>query len=448
MSSLPSKRRLMNWGQFPVRSGRSYEFHSEYDLDNAWVQLEDGFIARGMGRCYGDGSLAPTVLSTIHYSHILHLDEEKGIVIAESGITLSRLLNVLIPKGLFLPVTPGTSYVTLGGAVAADVHGKNHHCDGSLGSFLEWFDLKLPSGEVVRCSSRENSELFYATIGGMGLTGLILSVALKLLPIETSWIDQEIVSAKNLSGLMQLFESHDSCKYSVAWIDCLHPDNPGRGVFLSGRHVSLEDMRQIDCNPLQTDLSPKLSIPCNLPNWFLSAWSVRQFNHAYGQIQALKDGHRLVTIPSYFYPLDIIKNWNRMYGSRGFIQYQCVLPLKNSEDGLSQILQNIQQSGEGSFLAVLKKFGSLNSGGWLSFPMDGYTLALDFPRRSSTERLLEKIDNVVRECGGRLYLAKDSRGPRNLFESSYPRWTEFKLLRNRIDPNRIIKSDLASRLGL
>ena len=191
MSSLPSKRRLMNWGQFPVRSGRSYEFHSKYDLENAWVQLEDGFVARGMGRCYGDGSLAPKVLSTIHYSHILDLDEEKGVVIAESGITLSRLLNVLIPKGLFLPVTPGTSYVTLGGAVAADVHGKNHHLDGGISNFVESFRIYCKTGKIKECSRQKNKELFYMTIGGMGLTGIILSVKLKLLKIETSFIRQK-----------------------------------------------------------------------------------------------------------------------------------------------------------------------------------------------------------------------------------------------------------------
>ncbi len=448
MSSLPCKQRLMNWGQFPVRSGRFYNFYSEYELDKMWDDLTDGFIARGMGRCYGDGSLSANVLSTVNYSHMLNLDEEKGILVAESGITLRRLLNILIPKGWFLPVTPGTSYVTLGGAVAADVHGKNHHCDGSFGRFVEWFDLRLPSGSVVRCSSVENSDLFYATIGGMGLTGLILSVAIKLLQIETSWIDQKIFLANNLEELMRLFDRHDSSKYSVAWVDCLNLENPGCGVFLSGRHVALDDIRQINCDPLSTNLRPKLSIPFDLPNWVLNSWSVRQFNRLYAQIQAFNNGNRLVPLSNYFYPLDIIKNWNRMYGSQGFIQYQCVLPVKESKDGLSKILQIIQQSGEGSFLAVLKKFGSLSSGGWLSFPMEGFTLALDFPRRNFTEKLLKEIDNIVWDFNGRLYLAKDSRGPRNLFERSNKRWAEFKLLRDSIDPDRIIKSDLAARLGL
>ncbi|MEE2924065.1 MAG: FAD-binding oxidoreductase [bacterium] len=442
------KKNLMNWGQFPVRMGKSYQFSSEYELDKLWIQLKNSFIARGMGRCYGDGSLASQVLSTVNYSHLLDLDEEHGVLVAESGITLNQLLETLIPRGWFLPVTPGTSYVTLGGAVAADVHGKNHHCDGSFGNFISWFDLKIPSGEILRCSPSENSEIFYATIGGMGLTGLILSVALKLLRIETSWIDQKIVSAHNLEGLMDLFESEEQLKYSVAWIDCLHLKNPGHGVLMSGRHAVADELRTFDLDALEINLKTKLSVPCNLPDWFLSTWLVRMLNNGYSYAQKFQQDRQLVPLASYFYPLDTVRHWNRMYGSSGFIQYQCVLPLKNSKDGLNEILWNIQKSGEGSFLAVLKKFGSSNSGGWLSFPMEGYTLALDFPRRSSTEKLLKNLDEVVSRYGGRLYLAKDSRGPKDLFEQSYPRWSEFKLLRNKIDPNQTLNSDLAMRLGL
>ena len=448
MSFFPVEKKLTNWGQFPVRMGRIYQFKSEFELDQLWNQLNESFIARGMGRCYGDGSLSPQVLSTVNYSHLLNLDEEKGILIAESGITLNQLMEILIPRGWFLPVTPGTSYVTLGGAVAADVHGKNHHCDGSFGNFICWFDLKIPSGEVLRCSPSENSEIFYATIGGMGLTGLILSVALKLLKVETSWIDQKIVSANSLEELMRLFESEQQSKYSVAWIDCLHPTNPGHGVLLSGRHAVTDELRNLDLDPLGVNLNTKLSVPCNLPNWFLSTWSVRLFNNIYSRAQKFNEGHNMVPLASYFYPLDNVSYWNKMYGSSGFIQYQCVLPLKHSKDGLTEMLQNIQESGEGSFLAVLKKFGSSDSGGWLSFPMEGYTLALDFPRRSSTEQLLKKLDEVVERHSGRLYLAKDARGPKELFERGYPKWSEFKLLRSKIDPNQTLRSDLAMRLGL
>ena len=448
MNFSPMKKKLLNWGQFPVRMATSHQFSSECELDKLWPHLNSNFIARGMGRCYGDGSLASQVISTVNYSHLLDLDEEQGILVAESGISLNQLLDTLIPLGWFLPVTPGTSYITLGGAVAADVHGKNHHFDGSFGNFITWFDLKIPSGEVLRCSPNENSEIFYATIGGMGLTGLILSVAIKLLKIETSWIDQKIVSAHNLEELMRLFELEEQSKYSVAWIDCLHPRNPGHGVLLSGRHAVADELRTFDLDVLEIDLNTKLSIPFNLPDWFLSTWSVRIFNNGYNCIQKYKHGRQLVPLASYFYPLDIVRHWNRMYGSSGFIQYQCVLPSKSSKDGLSEILQHIQKSGEGSFLAVLKKFGSSDSGGWLSFPMEGYTLALDFPRRASTEKLLKKLDEVVWRCGGRLYLAKDSRGPKELFEQSYPKWSEFKCLRNKIDPNQTLRSDLAMRLGL
>lgn len=448
MSFEPVEKLLTNWGQFPVRVARSYEFSDKYQLKRIWPQLRSGFIARGMGRCYGDASLASKVLSTRQYEHFLDFDEARGILVAESGMTLKKLLTTLVPLGWFLPVTPGTSLITLGGALAADVHGKNHHCEGSFGEFIDWFDLTLPQGDTVRCSKYSNQDLFYATIGGMGLTGVIQNVALKLLPIETSWLDQGIDIAFNLKQLMDLFDLRESCRYSVAWIDCLDGQNPGRGVLLTGRHLELDEIRQMECKSLQFNSDPRFKIPFNMPGWLLGSWSVRRFNQMYAAIKAFSGDRGIVSLESYFYPLDTIGNWNFMYGSNGFIQYQCVIPLQTSYDGLTEIFKKIQKSGEGSFLAVLKKFGPSKSGGWLSFPMEGYTLALDFARRSGTEKLLRCVDEIVAQAGGRLYLAKDSRGPRDLYELSYPEWSKFAEFRKKLDPERILQSDLSLRLGL
>lgn len=448
MKSEPIERKISNWGQFPLRTGKCYEFSSLSELKQMWPGLQSGFIPRGMGRCYGDASLGPKMLSTRKFSHFLEWDSEQKLLIVESGITLRKIITTMLPKGYFLPVTPGTSLVTLGGALAADVHGKNHHLDGSLGEFVEWFDLRLPQGETVRCSRYENVDLFYATLGGMGLTGFIINIALRLLPIETSWIAQSIDFADDLETLMNLFDTNVNSEYSVAWIDCLSSKQIGRGILLSGRHLKSSEIRHLDCNQLAIDLSPRFKIPCNLPDWFLEPWFVRVFNSCYAQLQEWNSGANIVPLENYFYPLDIIGNWNLMYGSRGFIQYQCVLPLSQSFEGLTQILKDIRRANQGSFLAVLKKFGAKHSGGWLSFPLEGYTLALDFPRRNMTEKLLKRLDEIVKNAGGRLYLAKDSRGSQELYESSYLNWDKFKNLRRIIDPNRIIKSDLAMRLGL
>ena len=439
------RERISNWSNFPIVEAEMKSFTSTSDLVEE-VKSAESFIARGMGRCYGDASLEDHIISTLKYDNILDFDSTKGIIEAQAGVTLDDLISFLVPKGWFLPVAPGTKYITLGGAVASDIHGKNHHVDGSFKNHILSMQLLLASGETTACTKESNPDLFMATCGGMGLTGIILSVRISLKKIANGFITQTSVKAKNLDEVFSLFETYKDAMYSVAWIDCLQSgDNIGRSLLMVGEHAKPEEIVTKENKP-QKEHPPWLGIPFAFPDMVMNRFSVKAFNFLFYHKQFRKIQKSLVTFDKFFFPLDFIKNWNRMYGKRGFIQYQFVLPLDKSKEGLEKILLEINRQGMGSFLAVLKLFGE--GDGLISFPLRGYTLALDFPMRKGLFEFLDHLDELVLAHGGRIYLTKDARMKRDVFWKSYPGAEKFKKIILDVNPSLKWKSKQAERLLL
>jgi decaprenylphospho-beta-D-ribofuranose 2-oxidase len=382
------------------------------------------------------------------FNHMLAFDPASGLLTVEAGVVLGDIIDVFLPRGWFPPVTPGTKFVTVGGMIAADVHGKNHHKHGSFGNFVAWIDLLGPDGTLRRCSPLENSTLFGWTIGGMGLTGIILRAAFQLQPVESGWIRMQTVAAPGLDQAMAAFEDAAEWTYSVAWIDCLAAGgNLGRSLLMLGEHARKDELDGARGSaPFATPARRKLRVPCNAPASALNRWSVNAFNAMYYRRGARKDGQTLVDWDTYFYPLDAILDWNRIYGRRGFAQFQCVLPLATSHDGLTKLLQAISASGQGSFLAVLKRFGKQES--CFSFPMEGFTLALDFPLNPKSLALMERLDRITIAHGGRFYLAKDARMSAATFAESDGRVADFRALRQQQGLGEHFASAQSDRLSL
>lgn len=374
---------LSGWGNFPVRDACLYTPRTEAELIH---QIRSGHaIARGNGRAYGDSAVSQQ--NTIHmryFNRMLAFNEQTGYLVAEAGVLLADIIAVFLPRGWFPFVTPGTKFVTIGGMIAADVHGKNHHQVGSLANFIEWIDLIDGQGEIQHCSGEQQAELFAWTLGGMGLTGIILRAALRLRPVETGWIQQTTHQAPDLATVMALFEQNRQATYSVAWIDCLSQGNRlGRSLLMLGEHATDGQLgRQHRARRFPSVHKTRACVPSWFPGHCLNRWTVRTFNHLYYWRGAYQRSPTLVDWDHYFYPLDTILGWNRLYGRKGFIQFQCVLPLQQSEQGLRLLLEAIAQAQAGSFLAVLKRLGAQNSR--FSFPLAGYTLALDFPSQPET----------------------------------------------------------------
>lgn len=439
--------RLSGWGRFPVAECHVVRPRSEADLVAA---LETApAIARGMGRAYGDCALnRAATISMTAFRHMLSFDAESGVLVAEAGVTIGDVIDVFLPRGWFPAVTPGTKFVTLGGAIAADVHGKNHHKVGSFGAFVDWIDVLRPGGSVTRCSRSKDADLFAWTMGGMGLTGVILRAAIRLQKVESGWIAQRALPAPDLAHAMAAFDEAANSTYSVAWIDCLaRGADLGRSILLAGEHAKEADLDPVQrAAPFVTPARRKLTTPFDAPTWALNQWSVRAFNALYWRRGGRGARETLVDWDNYFYPLDSIHEWNRIYGRRGFAQFQCVLPLDASRPGLEALLKAISASGQGSFLAVLKRLGAQESR--LSFPMEGYTLALDFPAHSKALALMERLDAIVLDHGGRFYLAKDSRMSRPTFERSDPRFAGFRSMREQEGLERAFNSLQSERLGL
>jgi FAD/FMN-containing dehydrogenase len=403
------KQKVSNWGNFPVVEK---EMRSEDSLAKIqeYVRNHHEIIARGNGRCYGDAALAENIFSTKRLNKFISFDRLNGIIECESGVLLSEVLEVIIPQGYFLYVTPGTKYITVGGAIASDVHGKNHHAEGCFSEYVLEFSLLNENGEVLNCSRSENADKFWATIGGMGLSGIILSAKFKLKNIETSFIRQERIKAENLEQIFRLFDESESWTYNVAWIDCLQKgENLGRSILMRGEHAFKHELPlnlQNNLLQLQKKISPK--IPFFFPGFVLNNLTVKLFNFLYFKKQSKKMVKNIVHFEDFFYPLDVVKDWNRIYGKNGFIQYQLVLPKATGKEGMKEILETIAGSGNGSFLAVLKLFGKANEEAYNSFPIEGYTLALDFKMNAKLKNLVEKLDKIVESYGGRIYLTKDS----------------------------------------
>lgn len=422
--------RLSGWGRYPVFDAQVTAPRNEADLRDR-VRTAPNLIARGNGRAYGDSAVNPAVtLQMRHFNHMLHFDPSTGQLTAEAGVQLGEIIATFLPRGWFPAVTPGTKFVTLGGAIAADVHGKNHHKDGSFRSCVDWIDVMGSDGAVHRCSPTENPVLFDHTLGGMGLTGIILRAAIRLRPVASGWIEQITHPAPNLKTAMEIFETAQDATYSVAWIDCLGTGaHLGRSLVMLGEHAPAQTLPADKARaPFETPAQSKRSVPIDFPAVDLNRFTVRAFNALYYWAGSRKSGPQLVDWDSYFYPLDAILNWNRIYGRRGFAQFQCALPLNSSFDGLSALLTRIADSGAGSFLAVLKRFGPQISA--FSFPMEGYTLALDFPISAKTLALLDDLDQITLAHGGRFYLAKDSRMQAETLRHSDPRVPDFLAMRH------------------
>jgi decaprenylphospho-beta-D-ribofuranose 2-oxidase len=440
------KQRIANWSNYPtmVSDVKSFSFTEQLvDL----VKNTPHFIPRGNGRCYGDASLAATTISTLHYNRILSFDDVTGIFECQSGLTLDRILEVIVPKGWFLPVTPGTKFITVGGAVSSDVHGKNHHVDGSFSNHVVDMDVMIANGSIIKCSATLNADLFEATCGGMGLTGMITRIRFRLKKIETSYVKQKQIKASNLEELLSMFEKYSSYTYSMAWIDCLtRGDRFGRGILIVGEHAKLSDLDEKQkTNPLEVHGKKKITFPFNLPSWVLNTLTVKAFNFLYYGKNFKKEISNVVPYEPFFYPLDAILHWNRGYGKKGFVQYQFVLPL-SAKQGLIEILNRIGDEGLGSFLAVLKVFGQQDS--LISFPSEGYTLALDFPVRNGLFRFLDELDQIVLRYGGRLYMSKDARMKPDVLFRGYPRLEEFKGIVRKYNPSYKLSSVQSERLLL
>lgn len=409
------KQEIANWGNFPVVEK---EMKSEDSLSKIidFVKNHNEIIARGNGRCYGDSALSENIFSTKRINKFISFDRLNGVIECESGVLLSQVLEVIVPQGYFLFVTPGTKFVTVGGAIASDVHGKNHHAEGCFSEYVLEFSLLNERGEVLKCSRDENKEKFWATIGGMGLTGIILSAKFKLKNIETSYIYQESIKADNLDEIFRLFEESESWTYNVAWIDCLQKDkNLGRSILMRGEHAFKHQISQKQQqNPLELKKGINPSVPFYFPGFVLNNLTVKLFNLLYFNKQRKKTVKNFVHYESFFYPLDIVNDWNKIYGKKGFIQYQMVIPKEKGKEGMRKILETIAKSGNGSFLAVLKLFGKNNPEAYNSFPQEGYTLALDFKVNSKLKKLVAQLDSIVEEYGGRIYLTKDSMSKSSL----------------------------------
>lgn len=403
------KQKITNWGLYPIidaemKSGETLREVRNFLMENKEV------IARGNGRSYGDAALSDAIFSTKRLNKFISFDRIEGVLECESGVLLSDILEISVPQGYFLNVTPGTKFISVGGAIASDVHGKNHHAEGCFSEYVISFQLMKANGEVIQCSRQENEEVFWATIGGMGLTGIILSAKIKLKNIESSYIRQESIKAENLDEIFQLFDESEDWTYTVAWIDCLQKGkNIGRSILMRGEHALRDELpASLKKEPLKVKKKNALSVPFYFPSFVLNSLSIKVFNWLYYRKQSKKEVKNFVHYEPFFYPLDVIHQWNKIYGKKGFIQYQMVIPKERGKEGMKKILETIAKSGNGSFLAVLKLFGKNNPQAYNSFPIEGYTLALDFKVNNKLPKLVSDLDKVVEEFGGRIYLTKDA----------------------------------------
>jgi FAD/FMN-containing dehydrogenase len=413
---------LMSWGMYPKIESRVFRFSTEQELKEI-LQKEKKMIPYGNGRSYGDSALSPNIIDVKPYNYFIDFDEKEGLLHLQAGALLSDILESFVPKGWFLKITAGTKFITVGGAIASDVHGKNHHIEGCFSESVKEFRIMLQNGKVVNCSKDKNIELFKSTCGGMGLTGIILEAKIYLKKIDSSSINQITIKNENLRETFDAFEKYKSSPYSVAWIDCLAEGlDIGKSILMVG---DFSNDRSLNYRS-----KIKISIPFNLPSFTLNKFTVKAFNWLYYWRIKEKVTKSKVDIDTFFYPLDSIGNWNRIYGKEGFTQYQCIIPKERSYEGIEDILGTISDSGKGSCLAVIKLYGKRNSN-YLSFPLEGYSLALDFKIEEGLFNLLKKLDNIVVRCGGRIYLTKDVTVSKTNFESGYPMLKKFKRYREK-----------------
>ena len=423
----------------PKINSKVFNFDDQIALKKI-INDNNELIPFGNGRSYGDSALSTNIIDVRNNKQIIDFQEDTGILHVQSGVLLSEIIDVFIPKGWFLTVTPGTKYITIGGAIASDVHGKNHHIDGCFSEFVEEFKIMLADGSIEICSKDILPDLFKATCGGQGLTGIILDAKIYLRRIKSQYIDQVTIKTKNLKETFEAFEKYNNKSYSVAWIDCFaEGGNVGKSLIKFG------DFKN-DGN-LNYKVKKRIYIPFNFPSFILNKWSVKVFNWLYFNKIRMSTSKQTVGIDAFFYPLDSIGRWNRIYGKKGFTQYQFILPKELSYDGLNEILSVISKSGKGSFLAVLKLYGESNDN-YLSFPMKGYSLALDFKIEKGLSNLLRKLDRIVIKYHGRIYLSKDVRITKDVFEKGYPKINIFRKFRKENGMDKKFQSLQSKRVGI
>ncbi|UWQ21551.1 FAD-binding oxidoreductase [Jannaschia sp. W003] len=427
MTRAPTQE-LAGWGRYPRRAGPVSAIRSEDDLRA--VVGAGRVVARGNGRAYGDAAMGVALTADMRrMNRMLGFDPDTGQLVAEAGVLLGDVIAAFLPRGWFPQVTPGTKFVTLGGAIAADVHGKNHHRDGSFGACVDWVEVMDAEGTVTRASRKDAPDLFAWTVGGMGLTGVIVRAAIRLRPVESGWIVQRTVPAANLCAAMAAFDAEHAATYSVAWIDCLASGAAlGRSLLMLGEHAAAGEVPPaFRDRPFETPARGRRRVPFDAPAAALNRFSVGAFNALYWAKGRRGAGRSVVDWDGFFYPLDAVLEWNRIYGRRGFLQFQCVLPPDGAEAGLRALLEATSRAGQGSFLAVLKRFGAQESR--FSFPQDGFTLALDFPANAAVLALLDRLDAIVLDHGGRFYLAKDARMAASTLHRADPRAAAVRRMR-------------------
>ena len=444
---------LQGWGRYSASSARVHRPATIEEIRQRIAEASPaGLITRGLGRSYGDAAqCADAGVLDLAAFQVLDLDQASGILTAGAGASLDAILRTIVPAGFFLPVTPGTRNVTVGGAIAADVHGKNHHVDGSFGNHL--IGLKLIDGQGTLLMLRPDDpdpsgrEAFWATVGGMGLTGVIVEASFRLIPISSALINVDTDRYRDLDGLMAAMVAADArYRYSVAWVDSLDPR--GRGVLTCGDHAPAEQLAGVQRqDPLAYDPRALAGAPAFLPGGLLNTWTVRAFNETWYRKAPQHRQGELQAIAPYFHPLDGVKDWNRIYGPAGFLQYQFAVPDQASHM-VAHTLKTLRKVGAPSFLTVLKRFGPSNPAP-LSFPSAGWTLAADVPAAiNGLLSALDGLDQEVAAAGGRLYLAKDSRQSAGMFQRTYPRLEEWRASRRRLDPRGVFGSDLSRRLAI
>jgi decaprenylphospho-beta-D-ribofuranose 2-oxidase len=435
---------LTGWGRSSAAASRVCRPERQGEIAAALGETgAEGLIARGAGRAYGDAAMnsGGRALLTTRLDRLLSFDPVSGDVVAEPGVSFRDLLAVFVPRGFMPPTSPGTAFATVGGAAAADVHGKNHDRHGSFGDHVQWFDLLTADGETRRVSAGSDPELFAATIGGMGLTGIIRAVCFRMLPQATPFVRVREQRIKNLDAFLAAFaQVRDTATFSVGWIDALAKGGAaGRGI--------LETAEFAPADAAAPRREKTRAVPVDVPGFVLNPAAIRAFNEIYYRRVPGPGRERIVPFAKFLYPLDAIHGWNRIYGKRGFYQFQCVLPDAGARGGLATLLSEISQAGNASFLAVLKTLGR-DGRGYLSFPMRGYTLALDFPRRSGTEELVRRLEAITLSHGGRVYLAKDALLSAESLRAMYPKVAQLEQVLARVDPKGIFTSDMARRLAI
>jgi len=415
-----------SWGRYPKYDAKIVPLNWQGDFPRVLSGIETAALPVGLGRSYGDVCLLKdgALLPTTGMDRLLDFNPETGVLTAEAGISLAQILDFAVPRGFFLPVTPGTKYVTLGGAIANDVHGKNHEAAASFGNHVPCFELVRSDGSRRLCSANENADWFAATIGGMGLTGLITWAQLKLRPIVTRSINYEGIQYHGIDEFLDLKHRYQHVDYTVSWVDCASTGkNFARGVFMLGEHSQVP-------GELKPTPEPKLSVPFDFPGFCLNHTTVSMFNTLFFHKQIKTHVKTVEDYEPFFYPLDAVLHWNRGYGKSGLTQFQYAIPWKDAKEGTVAILREIAKSGLASFLAVLKAFGEIPSLGMMSFPQPGIMLALDFPMKAQTFPLLQRLGDMTQEFGGRLYSAKDAAMTPTQYKAFYPHWEQFERFRD------------------